>query len=445
MPIAEGIRRALGASSMIRKMFDEGAALKREHGADRVFDFSLGSPALQPPPELREALARLAAEGAPGAHGYAPSAGLPEARAAMAAKASRDHRMELDASCVVMSAGAAGALNAVFKAVCSPGDEIAVSRPFFPEYAPYAANCGARLVVADSLPDFGLDVGAIAKALSPRTAAVLVNSPCNPTGKVYPAQALAELAGAMRAHGARVSRMPYLVADEPYREIAFGAEVPPVLPVYEESFAVYSFSKSLSLPGERIGYVAASPAMRNRAEVIEALAYATRVLGFVGAPALMQRAVAQAGAAALESAALSGSALSSARPAGPAPGCGAEEGAPPGSPAAGGAAGGVSGEYLRRREAMMAVLSGAGIECAAPEGAFYAFFRVPPRGGGEGEGGAPDDIAFAECLKRHLILGVPGSGFGQPGWLRLAFCAGEKAIRASAGAFASAMAEWRSC
>ena len=383
---------------MIRRMFEEGAALKRKHGADRVFDFSIGNPDLDPPPAFRSFLERLPAEEEKGIHGYTPNAGLPFVREALAAKAAREHGVPVDASCVVVCSGAAGGLNTVFKAICNPGDEIVVSRPYFPEYGPYAANHGARLVVVDSLPGFGLDVDAISAALSPKTAAVLINSPNNPTGKIYPESALAGLAAVMSEHGERCRRMPYLVSDEPYREIAFGMEVPPVLAAYRESIAVYSFSKSLSLPGERIGYVAVNPEARDRAALMDALIYSTRILGFVNAPAIMQRAVAE----------LAGETVD-------------------------------CGIYLKRRDAFVEVLRGAGIACEAPEGAFYLFCKVPERKANPA--GPWDDLAFVDCLKRHLVLGVPGSGFGQPGWLRFAFCVDEGIIRASASAFAGAMGQ----
>ena len=397
MPIAKGIRDALGASSMIRKMFEEGAVLKKLHGADNVFDFSLGNPDIPPPAAFRAVLEKFARDVDKGLHGYTPNAGLPHVREALARKASREQRVPLDASHIVMSSGAAGGLNAVFKTICNPGDEIIVSRPYFVEYRPYAANQGARLVEVESLPDFNLDIDAIAAALSPGTAAVLINSPNNPTGKIYPAATLAALAGLLRDHGERTSRMPYLVSDEPYREIAYGVEVPSVLAAYTESIVVYSYSKSLSLPGERIGYIAVNPGILDGAELTDGLTYATRVLGFVNAPALMQRAVAELTDAVVD-----------------------------------------VDVYARRRAAFMSVLDGAGIEYVVPEGAFYMFCKVPPR-----EPDIPDDLAFVNHLKQHLILGVPGSGFGRPGWLRFAFCVDEKIIRNSAAAFGKAMETWR--
>jgi aspartate aminotransferase len=387
------MKSALAGSSLVRKMFEEGARLKAARGADKVFDFSIGNPDIEPPPVFHRTLARLLDEERPLAHGYMPNAGFPDVRERIAVKAGREQGVALDGSHIVMSVGAAGALNAVLKAVLNPGDEVVVARPYFLEYRAYAANHGGRLVEVDALPDFNLDVERIAAALNEKTAAVLINSPHNPTGRVYPARTIGRLAEALAAHGERTGRYPYLIADEPYREIVYdGKLVPPVLAAYAEAIVVTSYSKSLSLPGERIGYIALSSAMREKDEVFAALAYTTRVLGYVNAPALMQRAVAAL----------------------------IDETAP-------------AAVYAKRRDAFKEALDGAGMTYADPEGAFYLFARVP--GGG-------DDGRFADCLKRHLILGVPGSAFGTPGWMRFAYCVDEKVIHAAAPAFKAAVADW---
>jgi aspartate aminotransferase len=270
------------------------------------------------------------------------------------------------------------------------------------EYRSYTGNHGGRLVEADSLPDFNLDLKAIGAALSPASAAVLINSPNNPTGKIYPAETIAALAEMLQEHGKKTGRFPYLVSDEPYREIAYNVTVPPVLSAYSESIVVNSYSKSLSLPGERIGYIAVSPHIGDKDDVMNGLIYATRVLGYVNAPALMQRIVAELTLARVD-----------------------------------------TDIYARRRDAFTTILDNAGIAYNRPEGAFYLFCQVPPRR--RGEGGAesgPADLAFVNHLKEHLILGVPGSGFGKPGWLRFAYCVDEKIIRASAEGFKKAMETW---
>jgi aspartate aminotransferase len=296
-----------------------------------------------------------------------------------------------------MSVGAAGGLNAVFKTICNPGDEVIVSRPYFMEYRAYTANHGAKLVEVDSLNDFNLDLSAVGAALNEKTAAVLINSPNNPTGKIYPASDLAGLSSLLTEHGKKTGRFPYLVSDEPYREIAYNVDVPPVLSCYPESIVVSSYSKSLSLPGERIGFIAVSPAVSGKDDLVNGIIYATRILGFVNAPALMQRIAASLTEARVD----------------------------------------VS-IYARRRDAFMKVLDEAGIEYAVPQGAFYLFCKVPKSKNGE----QADDKTFVEHLKKHLILGVPGSGFGKSGFLRFAYCVDEKIIRASEAAFKRAMGEW---
>jgi aspartate aminotransferase len=400
MPIARNIKDALGSQSTIRKMFEEGIRLKKEHGAAKVFDFSLGNPDIEPPPAFHRVLLRLAKEDRRGSHGYMPNAGYPEVREALAAKASREQGVRLEGAHIVMAVGAAGGLNVVLKSILDPGDEVVVPRPYFMEYRAYVANHGGVLVEAETSADFSLDLEAIRAALSPRTKALLINSPHNPTGRVYPARDIEALGRILSGHGEE-GRRPYLISDEPYRDISYdGIAVPPVLSAYGESIVVSSFSKSLSLPGERIGYVAAGPGVSDREDLINALIYATRILGYVNAPALMQRIVAE---------------LSFAR---------------------------VDVDiYARRRAALTAILDEAGISYARPEGAFYLFCRVPPRKGSPSSGGE-DDRAFTELLKGQLILAVPGSGFGKPGWIRLAYCVDEKIIKASGPAFKRALESW---
>jgi len=387
-------------------MFEEGNLLKKQHGADKVFDFSLGNPDLEPPPAFHRVFLKLAKEDKKGSHAYMPNGGYPEVREALARKASAEQGVTIDGSHLVMSCGAAGGLNVVFKSILNPGDEVVVSRPYFMEYRPYATNHGGVIVEADALPDFGLDVEAIKAKLSPKTAAVLINSPHNPTGRIYPAETIARLAEVLKAHGQKCGRMPYLITDEPYRELAYdGIPVPPVLSAYDESIVVSSYSKSLSLPGERIGYIAVGPNVRDKQVLVNAFIYATRILGFVNAPALMQRIVAELTFARVD-----------------------------------------VDVYAQRRAAFTRILDEARITYAKPEGAFYLFCKVPEKGtasAGTAEKQAGDDLAFVDNLKNHLILGVPGSGFGKSGWLRFAYCVDEKIIKASEGAFKKAMENWR--
>jgi aspartate aminotransferase len=379
---------------MIRKMFEEGAELKKKYGAGNVFDFSIGNPDLDPPEAFHRTLVRLVTEDAAGSHGYMPNAGYPEVREALARKASREHGVEIDGRHIVMSVGAAGALNVIFKAILNPDDEVIVSKPYFMEYRPYIENHRGKLVEIRAAPDFDLDIDGIRRALNGKTAAVLVNSPHNPTGRVYPQKTISALAEVLLRHGRDTGRYPYLVADEPYRELVYdGALTPPVLSAYPHSIVATSYSKNLSLPGERIGYIAVGPHNDDKETLINALVYATRILGYVNAPALMQRCVAE---------------LTEVKAA--------------------------VDVYAARRAAFKETLDAVGLEYVNQEGAFYIFCKVP---------GGADDAGFTETLKKHLILGVPGGSFGAPGWVRFAYCINENVIRASAAAFKAACAARR--
>ncbi|PKL07700.1 MAG: aspartate aminotransferase [Spirochaetae bacterium HGW-Spirochaetae-7] len=426
MPIADAVRASLARGSWIRKMFEAGIALKARLGADAVFDFSLGNPDLEPPPEFTAALKAAAGSDEPGAHAYMINSGYPFARAAMSEKVALEHGVPTTADDIVMTVGAAGAINVILGTVLNPGDEVVVIRPYFAEYSAYVDNHRGVLVVADSAPDFSLDPAAVARVLSPRTAAVILNSPNNPTGRVYPPDAIAALGAVLSAHASRVGRAPYLIVDEPYRDIVYdGLEVPPVLSAYPESIVASSFSKTLSIPGERLGYIAVNPACAEKALLVSGLSTLNRVLGFVNAPALMQRAVAASWRAKAD----------------------------------------VS-RYARRRDMLAAILTEAGIRFAKPEGAFYLFCEVPegsPAGssGAAGAGSpaaAPGqtaaspgqtagisetrDVTFAMALKENGVLSVPGVGFGYPGWIRLCYCVPEKTIEGSRKGFMATMAGW---
>lgn len=396
MPIAHGIKETMlsPGAAVIRRMFEEGIRLKERYGEDKVFDFSLGNPDLEPPPEVFEAIRAVAAEQVPHKHGYMPNAGYGFAREAMARKTTAEQGVRTDASCIVMSSGAAAALNCVFKAILNPGDTVVVPAPFFAEYRHYVANQSAVLVEVPSGEDFSLDVGAVRAALTEKTAAVLINSPNNPSGKVYAQQEIDALAAVLAEHGARCGRMPYLVCDEPYRDIVYdGREVASVFPAYPSAVVVTSFAKNLSLPGERIGYIAANPAMPDKDEFIAACVFATRTLGFVNAPAFFQRVAAMSWSARQD-----------------------------------------FSSYERRRDMIMRVLDEAGIRYFRPEGAFYLFCSVP-------DSFAGDDAAFCALLKSHNILCAPGGGFGRGGWFRLSYCVPEQTILDSKAAFCMAVAE----
>ncbi len=378
-------------SSVIRKMFDEGIQLKKKYGEDKVFDFSLGNPDLDPPKEVEDAILEVANDKTHCCHGYMPNAGYMETREAMALKVGGEQTVKLEGKNVVMTVGAASALNCVFKAILSEGDEVIVPAPFFAEYRHYVSNFGGKLVEVMTKADFSLDVEAIEKALSPKTAAVLINTPNNPTGKVYSKSDIAELTSALKKHGKKCGRTPYLICDEPYRAIVYdGIKVPPVFSEYENAVVVSSFAKDLSLPGERIGYIAVNPACEDADEFIAACTFCLRTLGCVNAPAFFQKVVAKSWNAKVD-----------------------------------------YSSYAKRRDLLTAILDKAGFEYCKPEGAFYLFVKVPERWG-------DDDGGFCDHLKRFFILSAPGAGFGKKGYFRLAYCVSEKTIIGSENAFIEA-------
>jgi aspartate aminotransferase len=376
-------------SSWIRRMFEEGARLKGEFGAENVFDFSLGNPNLEPPEAFRRVLRELAAEERPGSHGYMPNAGYPEVREAVAAQVSREQGVAVQGRHVVMTVGAGGALNAVFRAILEPGDEILVSRPYFVEYGFYAENHGGVLQVVPTTEDFDLRIDALEAAFSPRTRAVLVNSPNNPTGKVYSRENLRQLGDLIARKSAQWGRVIYLISDEPYRKIVYdGVEVPGVFPLFPNCVVCTSYSKDLSLPGERIGYAAVNPGADEPDALAAAITLTNRILGFVNAPALMQRAVARLQGVTVD-----------------------------------------MEPYRSNRDRLYQGLREAGYTCHRPEGAFYLFPKSP----------IADDVAFVRELQQENILAVPGTGFGGPGHFRLAYCCSPDTVTRSLPGFQRAI------
>jgi aspartate aminotransferase len=393
MPVAKSIKESIAGSSLIRKMFEEGIRLKAQYGADKVYDFSIGNPDLEPPPEFHAAFLAMAQADAPGSHAYMPNAGYPETRKAMADRASREHGAQFSGDNVVMVVGAASGLNVAFKTVLNPGDEILAMRPYFMEYKAYAANHGGVLKTVDPAPGFNLNVRGFAEALGPKTAAVLINSPNNPTGRLYPEETIAELAKVLDEHGRKSGRRVYLIVDEPYRDIVYGGKVtPPVAKHYPDTIVVNSFSKSLSLPGERIGYIAAAPGCHDLADLTAGLIMCNRVLGSVNAPALMQRLVEKCAAVKMD-----------------------------------------MSRYEARRNMVFEGMRAAGFEFSEPDGAFYLFVKSP----------VADDKAFVDFLKQYNILAVPGSGFEYPGWFRMSYAVPEATIRNAMPEFKKALEEFK--
>ena len=390
--VAREIRDQMANASWIRKMFEKGLELKKRFGVENVYDFSLGNPDIPPPARAREALHSLAERAVqPFGMGYCPNAGLPEFREALAAYLSGQQQVPVQASHVVVTCGAAGALTAFFRAVLEPGDEVLCPAPYFVEYGFYCGHFGGVLRPVPALPPrFEPDIAAMEAAVTDKTRVLLVNSPNNPTGCIYSQATLERLAALVDRVNAKRERPLFLVSDEPYRFLAYdGAEVPPVLPLSPFTLVLGSFSKNLSMAGERVGYIVANPAMPDVAVLMNAVTMTNRTLGFVNAPVLGQR---------LAMALLN-------------------EGVD-------------ISVYGRRRQAMAKVLTDAGITFAMPKGAFYFFPQAP--------GG--DDQAFVQALLAQNVLAVPGAGFGFPGYFRLSFSVDEKVIVKSGEGFKAAVA-----
>lgn len=294
MTIAKKIEEIMSKSSWIRKMFEEGTRLKAEHGAENVFDFSLGNPSLQPPDDFYRVLKETVASDQPGVHAYMPNTGYPQVCEAIAAYMSTEQQASLSGKEIIMTCGAAGALNAILKAVLDPEDEVITPVPCFVEYGFYAGNHGGVLKTVETNPDFSLNLEALAAAVNVKTKVVLINSPNNPTGQIYSKESLKALGQMLKDKSAELGRTLYLVSDEPYRKIIYdGAEVPSIFGCYANSIIATSYSKDLSIPGERLGFIAVNPAAEYKETLLGGMALANRILGFVNAPALMQRVVAR--------------------------------------------------------------------------------------------------------------------------------------------------------
>ncbi len=391
MAIADKIQWFIAQSSWIRKMFEEGIQLKREFGDENVFDFSLGNPNVEPPEELKKELRLVVGEDLPGKHAYMPNAGYPETREAIADFLSLESNLTLLRDHIVMTAG--GALNVIFKTLLNPGEEVLIPAPYFVEYRFYVDNGGGVTRIVPTHADFALDLQAIEDGITEKTKAVLINSPNNPTGKVYDAAAIHALAIILSRQSREYGNIIYLVSDEPYRDIVYdGVTVPSVLDAYPNSLMAFSYSKSLSLPGERIGYIVAHPDCEHILDIMGGLVLCNRILGFVNAPALMQRVIARVQGMKVD-----------------------------------------VGIYKRKRDLLCDGLASVGYAVQKPEGAFYLFLKTP----------IADDVAFARALQKERILTVPGSGFGGPGHIRIAYCVDDETIRNAIAGFGKVLKEFK--
>lgn len=381
--VSRKIATAMENGSFIRKMFEEGNRLRAQMGPDRVFDFSLGNPDLEPPAAVLDALRETVHEEGGGRHAYMSNNGYLQTREAVADWLNRSCApVQMTPDLVCMTVGAAGALNVALKAILDPGDEVIVLAPYFVEYVYYIDNHGGKCVVVPCEEgSFQPDVARIAAAITPRTRAIILNTPNNPTGALYTAETL-------QAIDALIAAQPnpiVAISDEPYSAIAYdGRTVPATLAHIRNMVMCYSWSKSLSLPGERIGFCAVSPRCEGAAGLAAAFTFCNRILGFVNAPARMQRVVARSLGAQVDVA-----------------------------------------RYETRRNALHAILADCGFKAAKPAGGFYIFMKSP----------TADDAAFANACAAHQVLLVPGRGFGCPGYVRLCFAVPDKMIANSRASF----------
>ena len=380
--------------SVIREIFEFGRQRAQEVGAENVFDFSLGNPSVEPPRQVEEVLVQLIGESSPTAlHGYTSAQGDLSVRRAISDYVQKTHSVPCDPDYIYMTCGAAASLVISLSALCEEGDEVITFAPYFTEYKVFAETAGAKLIALPSDPQtFQIDFSLLEQAIGSRTAAVLINSPNNPSGVVYNEDTVKKLADLLRKKSAQLGRTIYLVTDEPYRELVYGGvKVPYLTAYYKDTLVCYSYSKSLSLPGERIGYIFVNPQAEKAKEIYLAVCGAGRAHGYVCAPSLFQKMIARCQ--------------------------------------------GITSDvsvYERNRDTLVGALRGYGFSCVQPDGAFYLFVRSPE----------PDANAFCERAKKYDLLFVPGDDFGCPGYVRIAYCVSPQMIERSLPAFAKLAAEY---
>jgi aspartate aminotransferase len=386
MPISRAIAQQMEKSSWIRRMFEAGVQLRQERGAGNVFDYSIGNPDVEPPDAVVAALRRIAAGNQPHSHAYMPNAGYPEVRATLARRLAERSGLPFTGEDILMTSGAAGAINIILKAILDPGDEVMILAPYFPEYRSYIENHGGHVVIVETDEQFQPDPARIAAAITPRTRALILNSPNNPTGVIYSDTVL-------RAVN-RVLPDPVLaICDEPYRPLTFdGAVTPEAVRIFDRAVIAWSWSKAMAIPGERIGYLALAPHLPEIAQLRGACAVASRILGYINAPAIWQRVVGAVSEATVDVA-----------------------------------------QYEAKRDLLCDALQKMGYDAPRPQGAFYVWARTP----------IPDDVTFIGLLQREGILTVPGIGFGRSGYMRLSLTIPRDAIECSLPGFERALRETR--
>lgn len=389
---SDKIVKNLENSSWIRAMFEEGAKLAKKHGAENVYDYSIGNPYAEPPKEVFESLKKHTAGGEKGIHRYMSNAGFVDVREKLAKKLSEESGVELTFNNIVMTVGAAGALNVTLKALLNPHEEVILFSPYFVEYGTYIDNVGGRpVVISTDKETFEPDLDILEKTINSKTKAIIINSPNNPTGVIYKEETLNAMQEVLERKEKEFDIKIYVISDEPYSKIVYdGVNVPAVLGIFNNAIVVNSYSKSLGLAGERIGYIAASSKIDNVDILMTALAYCNRTLGYVNAPALFQKVIGDAIEAAVD-----------------------------------------VNEYKKRRDYLYENLTRLGFEIIKPEGAFYLFPKAL----------IEDDIEFVKIAQKFNLLLVPGSGFGCPGYFRISYCVKFDMIERSIPAFEKLVAE----
>ncbi|MDX2493624.1 MAG: pyridoxal phosphate-dependent aminotransferase [Desulfuromusa sp.] len=380
MPIATQIKKHIESASWIRKMFEEGAALRQQYGDDNVFDFTLGNPTMEPPEKLHQELKKIAENPTPGMHRYMNNAGYDETRAAVAEVIAERCDNTITKDHIVMTCGAGAALNVVLKTLLNPGDEVIILTPYFVEYKFYIDNQGGIPVEVVTDDNFQPDLDAIESAINSRTRAIIINSPNNPTGVIYPETTLNSLGNLLQKKEQEFGTTIVAISDEPYARISFGEAVPCIFKAIQNSLIVTSHSKDLALPGERIGYLAANPTLTDVDLFMQGAIFCNRVLGFVNAPALMQKLVTNLQRVSVD-----------------------------------------VEKYRRKRDLLYNKLYKLGFEMVKPGGGFYLFPKSP----------FVDEMKFINMAQKYRILLVPGSGFGAAGFFRIAYCVDDKMIEKS--------------
>lgn len=375
-------------SSWIRRMFEEGIELRRIHGPENVFDLSLGNPLLEPPAEFKEALKRIANDESPGVHRYMPNGGFPDVRAAVAENLSAESGTQFSANEILMTVGAAGAINTILRSILDDSDEVVVIAPYFAEYVFYVQHQTGVVKEATCDENWLPDLTSLKSSISAKTRAVIINSPNNPTGVIYPAETIAAISNVLQEAEKEFGTEIYLISDEPYRKLIYTDDAYPfIFEHHPRTIVATSHSKDLGLAGERIGYIAVNPGDPGKVDLLDALTFSLRTLGFVNAPAILQRAVAAVQDATVD-----------------------------------------IDVYRKKRDMLYGALKDIGYECVEPDGAFYVFPKTP----------IPDDTEFVRQLQQELVLVVPGVGFGTPGFFRASYCVDDWVIEGAIEGFRKA-------